>query len=131
MFEMNFGGQTVEVYEHIKELKELDGDLNYIFGRFYNKKQLLKKYIGIYTFTENGKTITEDFTETESAYGLGCGGESVIGSRIGDYWVEFSKLEDIGRDEAEMKELLYQYEWGGAFLKADDGQIYFINWNVD
>jgi hypothetical protein len=30
-----------------------------------------------------------------------------------------------------MKELLYQYEWGGAFLKADDGPIYFINWNVD
>jgi hypothetical protein len=42
MFEMNFGGQTVEVYEHIKELKELDGDLNYIFGRFYIRNNFLK-----------------------------------------------------------------------------------------
>jgi hypothetical protein len=129
MFQMEFGGQMVDVCEHMKELKE-EFDFQYIFGRFYNKKQLLKHYVGQYTFYDYDGTKTEEDLK-EDGCGIPCGGEAVIGSRIGDYCVAFYKLEDIGRTEDEVNEVLFQLDWGGVFLKADDGQIYFINSNVD
>jgi hypothetical protein len=46
--------------------------------------------------------------------------------------VLFYKLEDLGRDEYEVEEVFDKLKWGSAtFLKVDNGQIYFIEWNVD
>ena len=130
MFKMEFGGQMVDVCEHMKELKERF-DFKHIFGRFYNKKQLLKHYIGQYMFYDRSEGISEEEDLEEDSYGIPCGGETVVGSPIGDYYVVFYKLEDIGREESEVESVLFELDWGGVFLKADDGQIYFINSNVD
>lgn len=132
MVQISFNNQEVNVCEHISELKNVGSDCKYLFGRFYNKKQLLNAYLNKYTFTEDGETTEEDPEDAEGNCGQPCGGATVIGSRVGDYWVLVYKLEDIGRDESEMEEVLYKLKWNSAtFLKADDGQIYFIEWNVD
>jgi hypothetical protein len=127
---MEFGGQQVEVLEHMKELKE-DPDLKHIFGRFYNKKQLLKYYLGQHMFYDKYDGISEEEDLAEDIYGIPSGGETVVGSPIGDYCVAFYKLEDIGKTEASVKEVLFQLNWGGVFMKDDNGQIWFINSNVD
>lgn len=130
MFQMEFGGQQVDVLEHMKELKK-DSDFNHIFGRFYNKKQLLKHYIGKYMFYDRSEGIKDEEELEEDEYGIPSGGETVIGSTIGDYYVVFYKLEDIGQTEESIKAVLFQLNWGGVFIKDDNGQIWFINSNVD
>ena len=73
MFQMEFGGQTVNVCEHMKELKD-QFDFGYIFGRFYNKKQLLKHYLGQYMFYDRSEGIKEEEELEEDHYGIPCGG---------------------------------------------------------
>jgi hypothetical protein len=150
MLKMEFGGQMVDVCEHMTELKGLDSDLKYIFGRFYNKKQLLKHYIGNYTFTDmyDKTSNTEDLTEVEGNCGVVCGGETVVNSRIGDYFILFYRVEDLGKDykyddetdefvvgnevdQHKIEGVFSRMKWSGTFLKSDDGQIYFVEWNVD
>ena len=150
MVQINFNGKIVDVCEHMSELKAVDSSLKYIIGRFYNKKQLLNNYIGKYTFTdaEEKYTAEEDLAEVDSNCGIACGGETVINSRIGDYTILFYKVEELGKhleydmdtdeyvvgdntDEDMLEEVFDQMNWGGTFLKADDGQIYFVEWNVD
>ena len=151
MIQINFNGNAVDVCEHMSELKSVDSDLKYIIGRFYNKKQLLNNYIGKYTFTDAEEKFTEeeDLTEVDSNCGIVCGGETVVNSRIGDYYIRFSKLEELGKDydydvdtdeyvvEDEVisymiEEVFDKIDWDtGRFLKSDDGQIYFVEWNVD
>ena len=82
-------------------------------------------------FYDHYEGIKEEEELEEDHYGIPCGGETVVGSPVGDYFVMFYKLEDIGRDESEIKNILFQLDWGGMFIKADDGQIYFLNTNVD
>jgi hypothetical protein len=154
MIQIDFGGKTVNVCEHMSELKGLDSGLKYIIGRFYNKKQLLNNYIGKYTFTdaEDKTTNEENFMEVTGKCGVVCGGETVVNSRIGDYYILFYKLEELGKDykyddeadefvvgdedevdQDKIEEVFDKIEWSGSgtFLKADDGQIYFVEWNVD
>jgi hypothetical protein len=135
----------------MNELKAKNFYLKTIIGRFYNKKQLLNNYIGKYTFTDVDEkdSYEEDLTEVDGDCGIVCGGETVVNSRIGDYYILFYKLEELGKnleydldadefvagdntDQDMFEEVFFKMKWNrGTFLKADDGQIYFVEWNVD
>ena len=131
MTTMDFYGNEVKVLEHMKEIKEKTS----LFNRFYNKKQMLKFYLDKFIFREDGKDTEEDYDWVlKSSNGLTpCGRRVTIGST--DTSVTFVKLEDLHNDIAKKNsvqdEVLSSLDWDSFFMKADDGQIYYVEVNED
>lgn len=122
MTTINYFGRTVPCMEHISEIKEK----SHLFNRFYNKKQMLKFYLGKFKFVEDGDEVNEDYDyvlETSDGF-TPCGRRITVG-RI-DTDVTFVKFETLRDDESEIENVLSFLEWDSFFMKADDGQIYLV-----
>lgn len=134
MITINFKGKDINVLEHMSEVKAVDSDNQYIFGRFYNKKQLFKTMLGDDFFSDTDEIVSEHNRldpDEEDNYGPICGRYVVVNSRIGDYAISIYKLEQLDVDEDSIDDILSDLDWNSFFLKADDGQIYFFEVHVD
>lgn len=122
MTNIDYFGHSVPCMEHISEIKEKSS----IFNRFYNKKQMLKFYLGKYKFVEDGDEENEDYNwvlETSDGF-TPCGRRVTVGKR--DTSVTFVKFETLKNNESEIDNVLSYIAWDSFFMKADDGQIYLV-----
>jgi len=122
MTTINYFGHEAPCLEHISEIKEKSG----LFNRFYNKKQMLKFYLGKFKFVEDGDEENENYNwvlETSDGF-TPCGRRVTVGKR--DTSVTFVKFETLKNDESEIENVLSYIAWDSFFMKADDSQIYLV-----
>lgn len=119
-----FGGQKVDVCEHMSEIK---AKTDY-FNRFYNRKQMLKYYLDNFTICENG-TEYEDHRIPEERFGIASGRRIILagGGIYDDCSIAFIKIEDIyPRAITDCLDCLSDNSDNCFFMESNEGQIYLI-----
>lgn len=123
-------GKKVNVLEHMAEIKEVSDQ----FGRFYNKKQMFKAFLGKDVFIDKAEHINavndiETFNQQQydPYFGDAVGARTVCG--VDDVSIVFYRVEDLLEEEKE--NIFSAVDWGSFFVKDDNGQIYFVYVNED
>lgn len=119
-----FGGQKIDVCEHMSEIKSKTD----YFNRFYNRKQMLKYYLHNFVICQDGVEYEDERTPNER-FGIASGRRITLAGRdrSDDECVSFIKIEDI-RPKATSDCLYYLDDLPDKcfFMEANDGQIYLI-----
>ena len=137
MTQVMFAGKLYPCFEHIDEIKIYAmnfPDYYHLFKRFYNKKQMFNLFLKP---VEDDKEIMEqgidDFFEGTIDLDIGRPRYFAYASEDAFDWsVTSYKLEDLYTDHVAVEELEEEsMEYGDFFVKADDGQVYYLRISLD
>lgn len=125
MIKSDFFGHSVDVIEHIAELKNKFKYEGY-FNRFYNKKQMFKFFLGRDVFvSEDGDRQEEEIDD------FPCRGRYVNCSYKGcsdSVCIEFYRVSDLCPDS----DLVEDFDWYNlTFIQDDAGKCWIIKIDED
>ena len=128
MTTINYKGKEFECLEHMREIKELDDDGIGIMKRFFNKKQMFSFFLGKFVYKDDdGKYVDDDDFYDDEEFGKASG--SLTGyNDNGDFYITFYNLKDLNISAEELEKRML---WYGFFVKADNGEVYYVEMDID